>query len=73
MSWTYATFAKAGSKAIAAGESGERKATVVRERTGSEVRPAESLLLMLVTLVRGSAWARVALLRAPVLRKKNGQ
>jgi hypothetical protein len=64
---TYTTLAKAGTKSIATGETGELEATIARERTGGEIRPAEALLLIIITLVGGSTRAGVAFLRAPVL------
>lgn len=66
---TYATLAKAGAKAISASETREGEATVFGERTRSKVRPAESLMLVVITLVGRSTRAGIAFLRAPVLCK----
>lgn len=66
---TYATLAKAGAKAIPASETREGEATVFGERTRSKVRPAESFMLVVVTLVGRSTRAGIAFLGAPVLCK----
>jgi len=60
------TLAKAGAKAVATGETRELEATIAGERTSSEISPAETLLLVIVTLVGGSTRAGVAFLRTPV-------
>lgn len=64
---TYATLSEAGTKAIAASETREGEATIVGERARSEVRPAETLVLVVITLVRRSTWAGVEFVGAPVL------
>jgi hypothetical protein len=65
---TYTTLEVAATtEAVAAGETGEVEATIRWEITSSEIGPVPALLLLVVTLVGGAAWAGVALLRAPVL------
>jgi hypothetical protein len=64
---TYTTLAKAGTEAIAASETREGEATIVGERARSEVRPAETLVLVVITLVGRSTRAGVEFVGAPVL------
>lgn len=49
---TYATLAKARTKAIAASETREGEAAILGEGASSEVSPAETLALVVITLVR---------------------
>lgn len=69
---TYIPLAKAGTaKVIAARETGKVEAAIVGDSAGSQGRPVEALLLVLVTLVGGTAGTGVGLIRAPGLEQQD--